>query len=120
MDIAINSLSEPQLIRQCPWSLRGSELLLSVRLTPNGSCDAIDGTARLADGRSVLKVRVRAVPEHGKANEALLRMLAKILGIPASAVRLERGAAGRIKFLCLRGDLKTLVGRLEHLYGAVQ
>jgi len=90
-------------------------VVLSVRLTPKASCDAIDGVACLADGRSILKVRVRAVPEGGKANVALLRLVAKTLGVPARAIRLERGDGSRTKTLCPQGDAASLVARLECL-----
>jgi uncharacterized protein len=46
------------------------ELLSPVRLTPKGSRDEIGGAERLAGGRVVLKVRVRAVPQDGEANAA--------------------------------------------------
>ena len=98
-----------------PWNLRGGDVLLSVRLTPKASRDEIAGVARLADGRSIMKVRVRAAPEDGKANEALLRLLAKTLGVPPSAVRIEWGAGGRTKTLRLQGDSASMVGRLERL-----
>jgi len=113
MDIDIKSRSEP--LGAAPWNLRGDDVLLSVRLTPKASRDEIDGVARLADGSLILKVRVRAAPEDGKANEALLRLLAKTLGVPARAVRLEWGAGGRVKTLCLQGDAASLMGRLERL-----
>ena len=114
MDIDIKSRSEPPPSGP-PWNLRGGDVLLSVRLTPKASRDEIAGVARPADGSPVLKVRVRAAPENGKANEALLRLLAKSLGVPPSAVRLEWGAGGRMKTLCLQGNAASLMGRLERL-----
>jgi uncharacterized protein len=113
MDIDIKSRSEP--LGGAPWNLRGGDVVLSVRLTPKASCDEIDGVARIADGSPILKVRVRAAPEHGKAKSALLRLLAKTLGIPARAVRLDWGAGGRIKTVRLEGDTASLMGRLERL-----
>jgi uncharacterized protein len=114
MDIAIKSRIEPPP-GGAPWNLRGDDVVLSVRLTPNASRDEIDGVARIADGSPILKVRVRAAPEGGKANGALLRLLAKTLGVPARTVRLEWGARGRMKTLCLQGDAASLMGRLERL-----
>jgi uncharacterized protein len=100
-----------------PWSLREDDVLLSVRVTPKSSRDEIGGIEDLADGRAVLKVRVRAAPENGKANEAVIRMLAKALRIRASAVGLEGGAASRVKTLRLEGDPGNLIAGLARLSG---
>ncbi|MGB8276857.1 MAG: DUF167 family protein [Methylovirgula sp.] len=98
-----------------PWTPRRDGLALTVRLTPKSARDALEGIEQLADGRAVLKARVRAVPEAGAANAALIRLLAKALGLPASAVSLESGATGRVKTLLLKGD----AGALEMRLGAV-
>ena len=71
---------------------------IQVRLTPRGGRDRIDGW----DG-DVLRVRVAAPPVDGKANEAMLRLLAKTLGLPASSVRLASGAQSRIKLVEVEG-----------------
>ena len=65
---------------------------ISVRLTPRAGRNAIDGW-----DSEVLHARVAAPPVDGKANEALLRLLAKALGIPPSRVRLVSGAQSRVK-----------------------
>jgi uncharacterized protein YggU (UPF0235/DUF167 family) len=52
-----------------------------VRLTPRGGRDAIDGIEQLADGRRVVKARVRAAATGGEANAALLELVAKALGV---------------------------------------
>ncbi len=97
---------------ELPWSPRKDGLRLLVRLTPKSSRDGIEGIEHLADGRACLKVRVRAVPEAGAANAALIRLLAKSLAIPASAISLESGASGRVKILRLAGDGAALAARL--------
>jgi len=76
---------------------------LPVRLTPGASADRIDGWDVDADGRPVLKVRVRARPVEGEANAALLKLLAKTLGVPKSAVALARGGQSRTKLLTITG-----------------
>jgi uncharacterized protein YggU (UPF0235/DUF167 family) len=76
---------------------------LAVRLTPGASADRIDGWDVDADGRPVLKVRVRARPVEGEANEALIRLLAKALGTPRSAVSLARGGQSRLKMIEVAG-----------------
>lgn len=63
-----------------PWQARGDGLDVCLRVTPRGGRDAIVGIETLSDGRQVVKVRVRAVPEEGAANDAVRRLLAKALG----------------------------------------
>jgi hypothetical protein len=75
---------------------------LTVRLTPSGGADRIEGHAAGA-GRTILKVRVRAAPEHGKANAALEALLAKALGVAKSKVKVARGAAARLKTVEIDG-----------------
>lgn len=89
---------------------------LFVRLTPKAAKDAVDGPEKTADGRCHLKVRVRAVPEKGAANNALEKFVAKALGIPASRVAVSSGATARLKTLRVTGDPQLLaesVSRLE-------
>src|SRR6476620_951462 len=83
-------------------------LRLEVRLTPRAASDAIEGEKRLADGRSVLAARVRAVPEKGRANAALLRLLAEACGVAPSRVTLVAGASSRLKTVCIQGDREAL------------
>jgi uncharacterized protein YggU (UPF0235/DUF167 family) len=96
-----------------PWAAGAHGVTLSVRLTPKGGRDAIDGIAVLADGHAVLKVRVAAPPSEGAANQALGRLIAKALGIPARDVALAAGATARIKRLEISGDTATLIASLE-------
>ena len=86
-----------------------------MRLTPKGGRDLIDGIEQLADGRSVLKARVRAAPSEGEANKALCRLIAKSLGVAPRDVVLAAGAASRIKRLTISGDGPTLVARLAKM-----
>lgn len=76
---------------------------LPVRLTPGASADRIAGWDVDADGRPVLKVRVRARPVEGEANAALLKLLSKALGVPKSAVALDRGGQSRLKMISVDG-----------------
>ena len=88
-----------------------------VRLTPKGGRDSIDGIEQLADGRSVLKARVRAAPSEGEANDALVRMIARAVGVPPRDVALAGGATARVKRLVIPGDGPTLVAALEKIAG---
>jgi uncharacterized protein YggU (UPF0235/DUF167 family) len=98
-----------------PWAAVAGGVALSVRLTPKGGRDAIDGIAQLADGRSVLKARVRAAPSEGEANDALIWLIAKALGVPPRDIALAAGATARVKRLTIAGDGPTLVAKLERL-----
>lgn len=70
-----------------------------MRLTPRGGRDAIDGWGVDEGGRPLLKARVSVPPVEGEANAALIRLLAKALGVPRSAVRLASGETARVKVL---------------------
>jgi uncharacterized protein YggU (UPF0235/DUF167 family) len=89
--------------------------MLAARLTPKGGRDAIDGVQQLADGRAMLKARVRAAPSGGEANEALLKLIAKALGVPLRDVTLTAGGTSRIKRLSIAGDPATLIAKLEKI-----
>ena len=91
-----------------------------MRLTPKSGRDEISGVEQLADGRMVLKARVRAVPQDGEANEALIRLLAKALHLSARAVRIESGASSRLKTIHLQGDAGTLATALTQLLSATR
>ena len=103
-----------------PWSAIQGGIALAVRLTPKGGRDSIDGIEQLADGRSVMRARVRAAPSEGEANDALCRLIAKGLGVPPRDVVLTAGATSRIKRLTISGDGPTLIARLEKLIEAQQ
>ena len=70
--------------------------LIEVRVTPNASAD---GMTLLEGDTKVLSIRTTATPEHGKANEAVLRLLARALDLPVSSLALVRGATSRNKLV---------------------
>lgn len=74
-----------------------------MRLTPRGGRDAIDGWGEDEAGRAVLKARVSAAPTDGQANAALLKLLAKALGVPRSALTLAAGDTARVKTILVEG-----------------
>jgi uncharacterized protein (TIGR00251 family) len=98
-----------------PWALTPGGLRIIVRVTPRSSRDCLDGIGELADGRAVLKVRVRAVPEDGKANAAVVKLIAKALGVAASAARVETGETARLKTLLVVGAGVAELARLANL-----
>jgi uncharacterized protein YggU (UPF0235/DUF167 family) len=88
-----------------------------VRVTPRAGRDAIGGEWSDADGRGWLSVRLAAAPSDGAANEALIRLLAKILSLRASDLTLVNGASSRLKRLRLAGDGPALAAKLAALSG---
>lgn len=89
-------------------------LLVDLRLQPGASRAKVDGLAVLDDGAAVLKVRVTEPPEDGKANAALIRLLAKVWKLPKSALTLVAGHGDRRKTLAVAGDPVALKRALEH------
>jgi uncharacterized protein (TIGR00251 family) len=102
-----------------PWAPAADGIVLTVRLTPKGGRDAIDGIEQTADGRSVLRVRVRAAPSEGEANDALVRLLAKALGVPPRSIELIAGQTARLKRLKISGSAIALVEVLEKICKSV-
>jgi uncharacterized protein len=100
-----------------PWKAVPDGVQVDVRLTPKGGRDAVDGIETLADGRVILKLRVRAAPSGGEANAALVRLVAKSLGVAPSRVHLVSGATARIKRLAIDGDGTALRAVLERIAG---
>ncbi|QYO76781.1 DUF167 family protein [Devosia salina] len=92
-------------------------LILHLRVTPNAGRDAIEGIESRDDGTSVLRVRVRAVPDKGKANAAVIALLAKALGVPKSALGVVSGETSRLKTLLVAPSTPDLVTRLAALAG---
>ena len=86
-----------------PYSFDGDDVLIAVRLTPRARKDEVAGLVDAGDGRSALAVRVAAPPVEGAANKSLIAFLAKRLGIPKAAVRIQSGEMSRLKIVRLSG-----------------
>ncbi|WP_184400087.1 DUF167 domain-containing protein [Rhizobium sp. BK650] len=98
-----------------PWKKFDDHIRLTVRLTPNGGRNAVDGIESDGEGGMLLKVRVTAVPEKGKANTALIALISKSLGVAKSSVDLVSGDTSRKKILRIDGDPEDLTKKLEAL-----
>jgi uncharacterized protein YggU (UPF0235/DUF167 family) len=85
---------------------------LHLRVTPNAAADRIEGTELRDDGSAVLRMRVRAVPDRGKANAAVIALLAKALDVPKSAITLVSGDTARLKTVAIAAEPAELVARL--------
>jgi uncharacterized protein (TIGR00251 family) len=100
------------------WVAQADGVTVTVRLTPKGGRDTIGGIETLADGRTILKARVRAAPSEGAANAALGRVFAGALGVAPSRVTIVSGATSRIKRVQISGDAATLIAALEKIVHA--
>jgi hypothetical protein len=87
-----------------PWRYSAQGISVALRVTPRGGRDDIDGIETLANGRTVVKVRVRAIAEGGEANRAVTEVLAKALGVPKAKVRILSGVTSRLKQIAVDGD----------------
>ncbi len=101
-----------------PWRYSTDGISIAVRVTPRGGRDDIDGTERLADGRTVVKLRVRAIADGGEANRAVIELLARALGAPKRNVRLLSGVTSRLKQVAVDGDPRRLGETLQALLAA--
>ena len=91
-----------------PWRYSTQGISVALRVTPRGSRDDIDGVETLADGRTVVKVRVRAIADGGEANRAVTELIAKALGVPRARVRILSGMTSRLKQIAVDGDPASL------------
>lgn len=89
-----------------------------LRLTPKSSHNQIKGVSPLADGRLAVIARVTPPPEDGKANAALIKLLARNWGIPKSQITIAAGSAARIKRLHITGDGEALAEWLENWFNS--
>lgn len=87
-------------------------ITLPVRLTPKSARDEIVGVESFC-GEAVLKARVRAVPEDGRANRTLERLIAQWLKVPPSSVSVAQGGKSRTKRVLVEGDAEMLARLVE-------
>jgi hypothetical protein len=100
-----------------PWRAVSGGLELFARVTPNAGSDRIEGPEIRDDGRPVLRIRVSAPPDKGRANAATIALLAKALGVPKSAVAVTAGETARLKTLAISGEAEDIARRLAAIIG---
>jgi uncharacterized protein (TIGR00251 family) len=101
-----------------PWRYSTQGISVALRVTPRAGRDDIDGLETLADGRTVVKMRVRAIAEGGAANRAVVELLAKALGVPKGRLRVLSGTTSRLKQIAVDGDPAKLGDALRKLTAA--
>jgi uncharacterized protein (TIGR00251 family) len=87
--------------------------VLPIRVSPRSSKPGVGGWHTGADGRDELDVRVAEAPSDGAANEAVLKLLAKALGLSRSEMSIIAGAASRHKRIAIPFDLVEARERLS-------
>ena len=95
-----------------PVSTKGSQVAVRVRLTPRAGRTAIQGVEKDALGVARLQVKVSEPPEDGKANAALLALLAKAWRLPKSSLSIAAGASHRDKTIHVAGDPAQVMASL--------
>jgi uncharacterized protein YggU (UPF0235/DUF167 family) len=90
-------------------------VLLFVRLTSKASRNAIGDVVEDANHQTWLKVYVTVVPEGGKANDALIQVLAKKWKIPSSRIQLIAGHTDRSKILKIHCPYEEIFSLLPEL-----
>ena len=101
-----------------PWRYSTGGISVALRVTPRGGRDDIDGIETLANGRSVVRVHVRAIADGGEANRAVMELLAKTLGVPKARVKILSGVTSRLKQVAVDGDPKLLGDTLRKAVAA--
>ena len=86
--------------------------VVAIRVTPRSARPGIGGWRAGADGRDQLEVRVAEAPADGAANAAVVKLLAKALGVSRAEVRLVSGAASRHKRVAVPFDAQEIRRRL--------
>ncbi len=101
------------------WLPAPGGVAIAVKAQPGARRDAVLGIAEAAARpgwpASRLKVAVRAPPEDGRANTAILRLLADALGVKPAACRLAQGQRSRDKLVLVEGDAAPLGAVLARL-----
>jgi len=92
---------------------RDGAIQFAIRVSPRSSRQAVEGIVKDADGAKLLKIAVNAPPDDGKANQAVLALLARTIGIARSRLSLVSGATARKKVIKLDAVDAALLTRLN-------
>ena len=106
-------MSRPDRRSTGPWAARDGGLALRVRLQPKATRSGFDGLGADAEGTQHVRARVSAAPEGGRANRALIKLVAGALKLPASDISIAAGVKARRKTLMSAGEPGALGLRVE-------
>jgi uncharacterized protein (TIGR00251 family) len=97
----------------CPFEAAPEGLRVALKVVPKAARAGIAGIEADAAGRALLKVRVAEAPQGGRANAAVVKLLAKAWKLPKGALTVTAGARDRRKTLLIAGDPDALAARLR-------
>lgn len=103
--------------RSPPFAVTDQGVRVAVRVTPRAGRTRVEGLAADAGGATAVKVAVAEAPEKGRANAALLRLLAKEWRVPRSALSIARGTSERRKTVFVAGEPAALARHLTDWIG---
>ena len=99
-------------------------IVLAIRVTPKAASNAIAGLQTVGDNRTALQIRVTAPPDKGKANSAVITLLAKQFGFAKSALTIVTGETSRDKQINIAGKpgtiLREIAGYLDRTHNGDQ
>ena len=88
-------------------------LLLSVKVVTNAGSTQIKDVVKDAEGREFLRILVSCVPEKGKANKEVIKLLSKELKLPKSAFSIVVGETSHYKKILINPKNSDLISRLD-------
>ncbi len=100
------------MVDRLPFSAAPGGLRLAIRLTPKAASDRIVGVIEDGRGGWALKAAVTAPPVDGKANEAVVRLIARHFKLRPKDLAVTSGAADRSKVIAVAGDPTMLAAAL--------
>jgi hypothetical protein len=99
--------------RSGPFARAKDGITIAVRVSPGASREHIGEIMAEADGGGAIKVSVTAAPEGGKANDAVIRLLAKAWRVPKTSLSVVSGHAARRKTIHAAGNGEALFQQLS-------
>jgi hypothetical protein len=98
-----------------PYKQQHDGIYLYIKVTPKASQNKIGKVIIGEDGNNVLKIYVTCVPENGKANIAIIELLAAKLGIAKSLITIIKGSTHKNKVCLIKNTDKTTVLALQSI-----
>ncbi|MBL8710589.1 MAG: DUF167 domain-containing protein [Rhodospirillaceae bacterium] len=102
----------PPVYEPIPGGIR-----LRLRIQPKSRREGPQGVVALPEGGLALKFGVNAAPEDGKANAAIIALLARRLKVAKAAISVAAGAKDRRKLVDIQGPSETLAAALDAWLG---